>query len=646
MKINKLKINNYGKLKEKEIEFDNNINIIYGENESGKSTLLNFIVNSIYGISKNKKGKDISNFEKYTPWVGEEFSGKLEYELDNNEKFEIFRDFRKKNPKLFNEEKEEISKQFNIDKNRGNEFFYEQTKVDEELFLSTIVVNQQEVKLGKQEQNILIQKLANLVGTGDDNVSYKRAIDRINRRQLDEIGTERSREKPINVISKEIQDLELEKQELEKYKDFKYKYDEKVNNINIDIKNLENQNNYLKEIKLLNENQKIEREKIKIKQDIKDNNIKEINALKAKTEEIEINNKDTLEFDNKKSGKHSKNNKNKFSIVFFIMLIIINVIQFILLKNRTMNYIILLTIPIFLIFYIIMKTKGNKKIKEERDIENRNKREKEKIQAEIDNLNNQINLLDKNNIELEEEINKLNSMFNLKIDLEIEKINNKYLNNIELQDINDIENINCEIQDIENKISGKKIELHTLEVDKKNIETKLEDLAKIEEKLVNRNEKLLALQSLNNSINLAKDVLMESYEEMKSTVTPKFTQNLSENISKITNCKYSNIRFNDDDGLIVELENGNYVSAMQLSVGTIEQLYLSLRLSMVEELSEEKMPIILDEVFAYYDGERLENTLNYICDRFSDNQIIIFTCTTREKEVLDKLNIKFNYINL
>ena len=156
------------------------------------------------------------------------------------------------------------NKQFNIDKNKGNEFFYEQTKVDEELFLSTILVNQQEVKLGRQEQNILIQKLSNLVGTGDDNVSYKRTIERINRRQLDEIGTQRSREKPINIIEKEIEELEKEKQELDKYEELKYKIEENKNNLNQEIEKLENENNYLKEIKLLNENQKIEKEKIKI----------------------------------------------------------------------------------------------------------------------------------------------------------------------------------------------------------------------------------------------------------------------------------------------------------------------------------------------------------------------------------------------
>ena len=269
MKIKQLKINSYGKLKDKELNLKDGINLVEGKNESGKSTIFHFIVNSFYGISKNKKGKEYSDFEKYKPWVEEEFSGKIVYELDNGESFEVFRDFKKKNPKIFNENKEDISKQFNIDKNKGNEFFYEQTKIDESLFLSTLVVNQQEVKLEKTEQNMLVQKIANLVGTGEDNVSYQRAIDRINRRQLNEIGTGRTREKPINKLRDEIEKLENEKQELERYEDLKYQMEENKIELNTQIKKLEIENNYLKDLKLLIENEKIEKEKIKIKKNIK-----------------------------------------------------------------------------------------------------------------------------------------------------------------------------------------------------------------------------------------------------------------------------------------------------------------------------------------------------------------------------------------
>ena len=49
------------------MKLNNGINLIYGKNEDGKSTLLNFIRNSFYGISKNKEGKEISDYEKYKP---------------------------------------------------------------------------------------------------------------------------------------------------------------------------------------------------------------------------------------------------------------------------------------------------------------------------------------------------------------------------------------------------------------------------------------------------------------------------------------------------------------------------------------------------------------------------------------------------
>jgi len=613
MQINKLKINGYGKLKEKEINLKNKINIIYGENEGGKSTLLNFITDSFYGISKNKNGKEISNFEKYTPWVGEEFSGKLEYQLDNQEKFEIFRDFRKKNPKIFNEAMEDISKQFNIDKNKGNEFFYEQTKVDEALFLSTVVIHQQEVKLEKQQQNILIQKVANLVGTGEDNVSYKRAIDRINRRILDEVGTERSREKPINQTMQKISELQKQKQELENQINIKYEIEENKIKLTNQIEEAQKELEKLKQEKILQENEKIENEKInletELKEKLKNENNEKINSIKNKINQIKIENKKI---------NTEKNTNNKKIIVIFLISILINILQFILIKNKFFNIIFLLTVATVLTFYLFFKNHQKKKEKNQ-------KNKIEKINAEIKQLHFEIEILKKNNKKLDEEINS---------------------KKIEKNTKNNLENINQKIQEEENKINNQKIELHKLQLDYKNIEPKLENLANIEEGLVDNNEKLVNLKKLEKSMNLAKEVLETSYNKMKSTVTPKFTENLSKTIAKISKDKYNKVKLNDDTGLVVELENGNYIPVSRLSIGTIDQLYLSLRLAMAQELSTEKMPILLDEAFAYYDNERLENILSYLVERFKDHQIIIFTCTNREKEMLNKLKIEFNDITI
>ena len=671
MKINKIKINSYGKLKNKEINLKDGINIIYGKNEAGKSTLINFIYNMFYGISKNKNGKELSDYEKYKPWSGEEFSGKIEYELDNKEKYEVYRDFNKKNPKIFNDKKEDISAEFNIDKNKGNEFFYEQTKIDEDLFLSTLAINQKEVELEKKNQNILIQKMSNLAQTGDDTISYKRVIDRINRKQLEEIGSDRSREKPINKIELKLNDLYEEKNSLEQYKDFEYEAGEKEKNINLRIEELNNENNILKEIKNNLENNKIENEKIKIKENIEKNNNEKINNLNIKINELK-NNIENKELNNSEKNKlnienkNIKNNieRNKFNnknnnlknnikikkyLILFLLIILFNIFQFIFIKNKLINYLILTTIPIFLIYFIYLIKKEKNKLKINKKLEENKLNE---INSQINNYLNEINILNNNNLELENEIKKLIEKNNLENNLKIEKIKNNYLNKIEknklnnLIEINNLENINYELEKNQNNLNNSKLELQSLKLEQKNIEPKLENLAKIDEEIVNDNDVLSTLKNKNESMNLAKDVLTEAYMEMKNSVVPKVTKNIASIIGQITDMKYSNVTFNENDGLIVEIENGSYMPANRLSVGTIDQLYLALRLSMTDELSDEKVPIMLDETFAYFDDERLANILKFLNKNFKNRQILIFTCSLREKELFGKNDINFNFVEL
>lgn len=189
MKILNLKINQFGKLQNKEIELKEHINIIYGKNESGKSTLLKFILGMFYGLSKNKNGKQYTDYEQYTPWTEGDFSGKIKYQLDDGKSFEVFREFKKKLPKIYNEDLEEISKEFTINATTGNRFFVDQTGVEEELFTKTIVSMQNEVKLEEKEQSSLLQKLSNLVSSGEDSLSYQKIVNKLNKRQLEEIGT-------------------------------------------------------------------------------------------------------------------------------------------------------------------------------------------------------------------------------------------------------------------------------------------------------------------------------------------------------------------------------------------------------------------------------------------------------------------------
>ena len=650
MKINSIKVNAYGKLKNKEINLKDNINIIYGENESGKSTLLKFILNTLYGTSKNKKGKDISDFEKYKPWESEEFSGKLIYELDNKNKYEIFREFNKKNPKIFNENGEDITKEFNIDKNKGSEFFYEQTQITEEMFLSTSIAMQQEVKIGKDVQSILIQRISNLLGTGEDSISYKKAIEKLNKKQLEEIGTERSREKPINIIEKNIEKNQEKIIELKKYDKLKYEIENNKKEIKNNLEKNKIKNELLKEIKKINEKNNLEKEKIKIKEKIIEENKNKINEIKNKIKIIEEKINEKNNFKNKFYKNNEKNKLNKKIINIGIVILLFNILWLIfvpkIIENKLIKYIFLLTVPMFLICSIFLKNKLNKKIK---NIEKNNKIEKEKINLEKNNLENEEKIIEKNSQDILDEINKIKIKNDFENNFEKEKLINKYLNKIEKNEINYLFNSNKiedEIYFIENKINNDKIEINKLDLKNENIEPQLEDLAKIEEELISLKEQYENLQKINNSIELTKKLLEKAYGKMKNNVSPIFTKKLSQNISKITNGKYNNIFFNDEKGLTVELNNGDYVSAERLSIGTIDQLYLSLRLAMLDEIAEEKVPIILDEVFAYFDINRLRNILKYLSSEYNDRQIIILTCTKREEEILNEEKIKFNLIKM
>ena len=597
MKINKIKINQYGKLNNKIINLEK-FNLIYGKNESGKSTLLNFIIDMFFGISKNKEGKKISDFDKYYPWSENIFSGNLEYELDNKNKFSIFRNFLKKNPEVYDENNNEISAQFGIHKKEGNQFFINQTGVDKSMLKYTVVSLQNGTKIDSNSQNQLLQRIANLTESGEEETSYREALRKLEKTQLTEIGTERSQERPLNITKKNIKTYESKIEEIKEYKSHNLEYEKIKNQIQ---KNLEEEKNnkiiYEKINNLLNKNN-LENEKIKIKNKIVEENNKKI---QKKYQE-----KNVLE----------KNKNKKLNLFILLFLIIINLIGIIFIKNKIIKLIMLLLIPIFLIYIIIKNKKNNSKL-----------------------IDEQINILEKNNLELKNEVENMQKELIKENQSEKNKLINLYGNNISDLFISEINEI---IKDNNEMINDLELQLYKLELNKKNIEQKLEKLAEYEEKLEIEEEKLKELNEKSFIFETTKELMNTAYEKMKNSVTPKFAENLSRNIEKFSNGKYKKVIVNDE--ILVELDNGQRISIEKLSTGTIEQIYLALRLSVIDEISNETLPIILDETFAYYDDERLKETLLLLNE--IPNQVIILTCTNREKIMLDEIIKNYNYIEL
>lgn len=114
-------------------------------------------------------------------------------------------------------------------------------------------------------------------------------------------------------------------------------------------------------------------------------------------------------------------------------------------------------------------------------------------------------------------------------------------------------------------------------------------------------------------------------------------------LSDLTGGKYRQVQIDDSLQVGVHAKQ-RYIPLEQLSRGTIEQVYFALRMGAGEILcQEEPLPIILDDVFAMYDENRLRETLKWLAGQ--DRQVLLFTCHRREEELLRKMNIPFE-INL
>lgn len=627
MKINDIKINGFGNLENKEIKMKSGINLMSEKNEKGKSTFIKFISGMFYGISKNKNGKSISDYEKYTPWNAKDFSGRLEYELDDKSKFIIFRDFNKKKMQIMNEKGQDISGEYDVDKTSGSKFFYEQTKMDEELFENTLMIKQGETRLDTKQQNVLIQKITNLVSTGSDNISYQKAKEKINKKLVEEIGSERTTNRPINILNDKIKEVDEKTNKIKEYKNTLEENEKNKKRIEKEIEANTKKLEIYKSMKLKLDSIEDEREKLKVNIDMKNEQKKELEILNNQLREI-------LKEENKISKK-----KNK-SMFFLCLFLIIVGIMFFFINYLGKNIILIVGALIIAIgaittiYDFIKKNMDKKKIV----------KSKEDLMVKINTIRETVD-------KLSNEIKSKEQKIDVQKQIEMENMQREYTTGILKEDSNGVLNISydrivMEICEKEDKISEAKINLNTVNFEKNRIEKEIKNIGDIEKERKEIDEKRKEIESLEKSIKLAQMCLEDAYEKFKENLGPNLKNNISNTVEKISSGKYNNIYLNDKNELLLELKNGQVIPVDRLSMGTIDQIYLALRFNILKETIKENMPIILDEVFAYYDDERLENVLKFLNKEYKDNQIIILSCSNREKDILNKLKIEYNQIKI
>ena len=171
--------------------------------------------------------------------------------------------------------------------------------------------------------------------------------------------------------------------------------------------------------------------------------------------------------------------------------------------------------------------------------------------------------------------------------------------------------------------------------ERSNQEQALAEITKLKEQMQANSVEIAALDL---AIKTIQDLSEEIYDSFGSVLNSQ----VSDIVRRITGNKYSEVKI--DDQLRVMVKSGSsYISMDYLSTGTIEHIYLALRLSIADVLIAEDMPIIMDDTFVAYDDQRIKETLSCLGE-YLNRQIIIFTTNSKIQGMFADLGIENNYI--
>lgn len=146
-----------------------------------------------------------------------------------------------------------------------------------------------------------------------------------------------------------------------------------------------------------------------------------------------------------------------------------------------------------------------------------------------------------------------------------------------------------------------------------------------------------------DAVNEATAALNEAFEEMQLDFGPMINYRASRVLSGLTGDKYNSVFVSEKlIPSVAEAGCNDIRNCGSLSTGTFDQVYLSLRLALSGVMSDEKLPVLLDDAFAQFDDSRMMHAMSFIKEDNSIGelgQIIIFTCHKRVLHAAKKLNM-------
>ena len=641
MWIKRLNITHFGRFYQKQLSFNPGINVIYGENESGKSTVHQFIQAMLFGVERLRgKAARRDVYTKFQPWEqGRSYEGSMEIEHDG-ERYRLVRNFYKED-EFFRVEQLSTGKEINLP---GNEIDTLIDGLNRSNFKNTLSISQLESQIDMRFGLSLQAYMANIQKTKSQEVDLNRTFEFLKKAKkvcLDKSPEKQLREQQnirnnLAFSESEEERLSADIRELEKELE---RVREKIQFCQSDFR--ENRRKEQKErmaaVRLIEENNAIASRYRELKSayeqmkcTMPEDNFED---LKQKWDEANEDYEDLADQYDQISGR---NLATLFSIAMFGIIPVAAV--FFLKSNMFIRFgVIVAFIGVLLLTSFILQ-RGR------RHLGIRLKESKENLQDIHDQMEQQ--MFGRGNQErlsqMKEELDELREQYE-KIQIPLKPYIEKYGDDISLEtdDVMD----NQSFGKLRNEEERLMKSLERLIVQKENFEQRMAEREDLELEIKQLAEEVKSAKEEAGIIQECMDILYDLSEEIHSDFGHTLNREVSDMICQMTGGKYTWLTVDNELNIKVDTGSG-FAEPDQLSVGTREQIYLALRAAMVKLLFPEgNMPLILDDSFGFYDDKRLLQTLEWLSEQ-NFEQILLFTCQTREMSAFEQLGVPYTSISL
>lgn len=651
MIVKRLKLDYFGKFQEKEIKLKPGINIIYGENEAGKSTIHTFIRGMLFGIDRLRgrgSGSKEDIYTRYLPW---DYPGAYGGQMDilyEDKTYRLQRSFHV-NDKSFIIHNLVTGREVRLKEEHISDLI---PGLTESTYRNTISIEQLRAetddKLASQVGNYITN--LSISKTREVNVdkatrslkNQKKAIESINNEyssKLKDLSMEieegEAREKEIDALTEDLKAMEAKESHLyelrDTYKDAKNQEEERLmDNLPAILERfstyqgLKDQENELEG----------QIEELKRKINHLENECKEYEDSNKTYNQGRLNPSHQLEY--KKKGRLR-------AIIYLLISIALGLMGSYIAKSIVVGGIILIVLVIIaaLILYISDKNSGELSPSEQ------GIRQEEYLKASLslenskENLNKLLDRIRQVEDKLDEHHDTIMiymRRFILEDQLTARAVESlkEFIAHKKEARIQEQGELNSQIEDCRRSIDRIKMKLSMLEENERELIKNKDKYDHIKQKL---EDSQLEIEAINLSLNAINELAVNIHDSFGK----RLNNEVSHIISQMTGERYEDI--NIDEKLGVKLAwKDRYINIDDLSAGTMDQVYFSLRLAAGDLLlGQDKMPLILDDSFALYDNQRVKAALSQLASR---SQVLIFTCQTREYEFLDELGISYNFIKL